>query len=126
MKVVKLPAGIITPYCYKAVILEVIDGDTCLAKLDLGFHVSFVIKLRLAGINTPELDGPSADLAIKGKDRLTELAQGKEVIVVTEKDHQEKYGRYLASIFLHDSTNVNELLVTEGLAKHYFGTGRKD
>jgi len=40
---------------YKIEILRVIDGDTVEARVDLGFHTFVVEKMRLWGINTPEL-----------------------------------------------------------------------
>lgn len=48
-------------YTYQAKIISVYDGDTCTAVIDLGFRISFEIKLRLAGINTPELRGEERD-----------------------------------------------------------------
>jgi endonuclease YncB( thermonuclease family) len=49
----------------------------------------------------------------------------KEVIITTIKDSYGKYGRWLVYIFLPDSTqesgflNVNEHLISEGLAVPY-------
>ena len=34
--------------------VEVIDGDTIDAEIDLGFDISHKIRIRLHGINTPE------------------------------------------------------------------------
>ncbi len=44
-------------YEYRARITRVIDGDTVEAEIDLGFHVSLTVTLRLAGINAPETKG---------------------------------------------------------------------
>ena len=60
---------------------------------------------------------------LAAKARLKELVEGKFVRVQTEKDEQEKFGRYLAVVFL-DDVNVNRQLITEGHAVEYFGGKR--
>jgi len=45
----------------------------------------------------------------------------KKVIIQTIKDRKEKYGRYLAEIWIEDKgkyINVNDLLVEKKLAKY--------
>ena len=44
-------------YEYKGTIRRVIDGDTLVIDVDLGFHVHTVVHVRLAGINAPETRG---------------------------------------------------------------------
>lgn len=113
-------------YTYKAQCLSVVDGDTAKVLCDLGFDTSIKITLRLYGINTPEIHSKIADereQAQKAKARLIELIEGKEIIVRTFKT-KEKYGRYLAQIFLVDSVCVNDVLVDEGLAEAYYGEKR--
>jgi micrococcal nuclease len=43
------------PYFYKAKIISVYDGDTVTAVIDLGFEITKKIKIRLYGINAPEI-----------------------------------------------------------------------
>lgn len=102
-------------YEYTAKVIRVVDGDTIDVVLDLGFHISFEMKLRLFGINTPELREESGKIA---RDRLKEKIDGKVITVYTIKDKQEKYGRYLAKIFLARE-DINEWLISEGLAVRY-------
>ena len=45
-------------YVYKAAVDRVIDGDTLLLKIDLGFQVWKEQRVRLAGIDTPAMDEP--------------------------------------------------------------------
>ncbi len=113
-------------YDYRATITRVIDGDTVDAQIDLGFTVSVSVRLRLYGIDTPELhsqDDAAKLAAVKAKALTTELLQGKTVKISTYKK-PDKYGRYLADIFLEDGTFVNEKIMQEGLANPYFG-GKK-
>ena len=44
-------------YIYKATVRSIHDGDTFTATVDLGFHVELEAKIRLNGINAPELKG---------------------------------------------------------------------
>lgn len=109
-----------TLYHYKATITSVYDGDTVTAEVDLGFYVHVTEKLRLTGIDTPELRGSEREQGLISRDRLRELVLGKEVLIKTEKDKKGKYGRFLATIYLAEGDsfiNINQLLVNEGLAE---------
>lgn len=108
-------------YEYKAKIIDVYDGDTVTASVELGFFVNVELKLRLFGINTPELRGSEKESGLLSKKRLEELILNKEVVIKTQKDKQEKYGRWLAEIFISDNknTSVNQMLINEGYAKKY-------
>lgn len=99
-------------YEYKAKVIRVVDGDTVDALVDLGFHISVEMKLRLYGINAPELKEAAGKVS---RDRLIEKVEGKEVTILTMKDKQEKYGRYLATI-ISENENINEWLLSENLA----------
>ena len=104
-------------YTYKAIVTDVYDGDTITVLVDLGFHTKVQLRIRLYGINTPELRGASREAGLLARDRVNKLVLGKEVILKTFKDKQEKYGRWLANVYLPGSEqSVNELLVEEKLA----------
>jgi micrococcal nuclease len=107
-------------YEYNAKVLKVIDGDTLEVEFDLGFKISFIDKIRLLGINTPEIYGKNKDLGIKSKNRTSELVPiGSNIIIRTHKDQREKYGRYLAHVVLPDGRILNDILLSEGLAISY-------
>ena len=105
-------------YQYKAKIIDVYDGDTVTAVVDLGFLHFQEMKLRLYGINTPELKGEEREQGLLARDILRGLILDKEVMIHSYKDKQGKYGRYLATIFL-DGLNINNWLVDEGHAVVY-------
>jgi micrococcal nuclease len=108
-------------YTYPAKIIRVYDGDTVIAIVDLGFHTKKEIKIRLAGIDTPELRKEERPQGIVSKERMSELILNKDVVLKTYKDKQEKYGRWLGEIFLPDSkVSVNQIMINEGLAKPYY------
>jgi len=103
-------------YYYKAKIVSVYDGDTVTADIDLGFKTWVKgEKLRLYGINAPELRGEEREEGLKSRDYLRGLILGKEVLIKTRKDKRGKYGRYLAEIIL-DGVNINDKLVEDGYA----------
>ena len=103
---------------YRAEVVEVYDGDTITCKVDLGFKVTVVKKIRLFGIDTPELRGADKQFGRDVRDYLRSLILNKHVILQTYRDKTGKYGRYLATVF-HDGVNVNEHLVDKGFAKRY-------
>lgn len=103
-------------YRYNATILRVIDGDTVHAEIDLGLDQRRRIKLRLYGINAPELHNAGGK---ESRSALAIMVDGKQVVLETIKDRTEKYGRYLATLFLPDATNVNQEMIRIGHAVAY-------
>jgi micrococcal nuclease len=101
-------------------ITRVYDGDTVTCDLDIGFGIALkATKLRLKGIDTPELRGTSGDVkkrAYAARDYLRSLILGKEVLIRTHG--KGKYGRWLATIY-HERTDVNEHLIRKGHAQKY-------
>ena len=106
-------------YNYKAKIIDVYDGDTVTAIVDLGFLHFQEMKLRLYGIDTPELRGDEKEAGIVVRDLVREMILNKYVEIHSYKDKQGKYGRYLANIIV-DGLDVNQWLVDNGHAKPYF------
>ncbi|MCW1970104.1 MAG: thermonuclease family protein [Anaerolineae bacterium] len=112
-------------YFYQAIVREVYDGDTITVDLDLGMR-NWVHgeRLRLLRINAPEYKGESHAAGEKSRDFLRKLILDKPIVVETFKDDQEKYGRYLAEIWVEDPKNkdryinVNDLMVKSGHAKY--------
>jgi micrococcal nuclease len=102
-------------YQYKAKVLNVVDGDTIDVSVDLGLQIYSLQRIRLYGIDTPERGQPGF---LEASDRLKYLILDKNVIIKTYK--VSKYGQYLGEI-MFDEMNINEMMITEGHAKKYFG-----
>lgn len=82
-------------YTFKAGIERIIDGDTLLTHVDLGFGTWKEHKLRFRGIDVPEVSTPQGERAKRFiEERLKQCAF---VIIKTYKE--EKYGRYLVDVF---------------------------
>lgn len=104
-------------YQYKCRILRVIDGDTVDCSVDLGFRISMEMRFRLFGIDAPEM---RTEAGKASRAKLLELMPvGSELIVNTNKDKKEKYGRYLGTFFDSDGHDINVQMVLSGHAEVY-------
>ncbi len=108
-------------YHYRAKVIGVYDGDTMTVDIDLGLHIwARDEKVRLARINAPELRGAEKEKGLAARDFLISKVMDKHIIIETIKDREEKYGRYLAEIWLKDDSgqfqNINDLMVQNGHA----------
>ncbi len=107
-------------YKYKARLLRVVDGDTIDCILDLGFDVSIKERVRLKGINTPEVrtkDLNEKRLGLEAKKFVEDMFQDKGNDVIIETEYRRgKYGRTIGTITFQDDTVLNEMLITEGHA----------
>ena len=119
----------ITKYTYNIEVVSIYDGDTIRVNIDLGFgHIwkgsdGKGVKIRLYGIDTPEVRGVERPEGLKSKQALIDLLEGKSVVLKTIKDKTGKYGRYLGELYIQNDDsewkNVNETLVKDGYAKLY-------
>ena len=107
-------------------VVSVYDGDTVTVDVDLGMGIwNKGVKIRLAGIDAPEVRGDSRESGIRSRDYLRSLVDGKRVKIETERDKTGKYGRYIATIWLPQAdgndANVNQYIMKAGHAKPYPG-----
>ena len=104
-------------YAYEALVERVIDGDTIWAVIDIGFGTKVREKLRLRGLDCPELGTPEGEAAKRFVAKL--LGPGSPILLRTTPS-EDKYGRYVADIFFDDPkqqrTYLNNLILQEGLA----------
>jgi micrococcal nuclease len=102
-------------YEYKAKVMNVVDGDTIDALVDLGFKVQIMQRLRLARVDTPERTQANYQTA---KDFVKDLVGGKEVTITTHK--VSKWGYFLADVVI-DGRDVSDMLIASNLGKSYDG-----
>ena len=113
-------------YKYIAKITSVYDGDGAYdSVIDMGMKLYIERKVRLYGIDTPELKGKEKDAGKKVRNFVRELILNKNVVLYTKKDKSGKYGRLLASIKLENGTDLAELLIAKKYAKLYLGGKKK-
>ena len=119
-----------TRFYYGCELLRVIDGDTIDVRADLGFDVSLRLRLRFAGINTPESRTRNLEERALGKvatARLAEVLESADSIEF-ESFGKGKFGRVLATPYVVNNdkrTDVCKLLIREGHAREYHGGKRQ-
>jgi len=97
-------------YVYSAVVERVVDGDTLILRIDLGFQVWKEQRIRLAGIDCPEKDTAGGRKAFEWvRDR---MAQAEVVMVKTNK--VDIYGRYVGHVFYSFEKDRREKVFREG------------
>lgn len=105
---------------YRAKAVRVIDGDTIVMDIDLGFRTMIMSEpVRLAGINTPELIGVDAARARQAKEFVEVwLSDDPTLYIQTQLAHErEKYGRILAMVHREsDLVSLNDRLLDADLA----------
>ena len=92
-----------------------VDGDTLHLSVDLGFDIKRRDTFRLYGLNAPEM---STEAGVAARDWLVQTLTEGVLIITTRKDRREKYGRYLATLWI-DHVNVNEAMIAAGHAVPY-------
>jgi endonuclease YncB( thermonuclease family) len=82
-------------YVFRVTVLDVVDSDTLLLAVDCGFKITKEERIRLAGLNAPELETKKGkEAALHVRDQLT---KAKGIVVKTEK--VDTFGRFVGHIF---------------------------
>lgn len=102
-------------YTYRARVERVVDADTLLVWIDLGFETGLRQYLRLRGVNLPEKEtrrGKRAADFVKAQ-----LAGVSEIILCSSR--HDLHDRYLADVFIPTPAGeiyLNQLLLEKGFA----------
>jgi len=141
--------GLIQNKKYKCKIVNIYDGDTCDILLK-EYNRYFIVRIRLSGIDTPEIAPPlnqenrenEVILAKRARNYFINITTNQHINIdnyeITKKDiknllqnnkkiifftyeKKEKYGRALGILSLKHKININELLIKEGYANNYNG-----
>ncbi len=108
---------------YRATLVRVVDGDTIVVNADLGLSTYRRISLRIAGINTPEINKGSAseiEAGIDARDALLDIVPvGTPLWIKTYKDRRS-FDRYVADVFVSitggELVDVAQMMVDAGHA----------
>lgn len=115
-------------WIFPARVERVVDGDTLDVRLDTGFHTEHVERLRLLGVDAPEMHGESKAAGEAAREYVVRwLAaakragyQGWPLYVSTHKT--DDFGRYLANVWRRgDGRRLNDDLLNDGQAVAYAG-----
>lgn len=99
-------------------VVRVIDGDTVDVFIDVGFDIIVKKRIRLYGINTPEIrtrDKKEKELGYKAKDALKHLLYSSKELYLDSVGIC-KYGRVLG-VIKNESCDINNYLVEKGHAE---------
>ena len=126
-------------YTYNIVdVNRIVDGDTVDVTIDLGFSILYKTRVRLYGINTPEVrtkDLEEKKRGLAASQRLSDIIDEAEFSgyeLILESTEKDKYGRYLGIIYIRKQEqqgvffdiDVNQQLIKEGHAVPYYGGKR--
>jgi len=116
-------------YTYKANVDRIVDGDTFVIDLDLGFHITINdLHIRVLGVDTPE---PRTKNALEKKCAklisadLEKKILNKDIVVQSVNYIDGKFGRPLMRIWIHNLC-INDYLIKNKLAKVNFGSKREE
>ncbi len=107
-------------------LLRVVDGDTLDVELDAGFHATRTERLRLYGINTPEIVGASRVDGLASKAWVRQWMDENSAAdpgvwrLTIETFKTDVFGRYLAVVWSTWSGEcLNDALLLAGMAVPY-------
>lgn len=101
-----------TTWTVPATVTRIVDGDTAVLNLSLGWHITLEQRCRVAGVNAPEL---STVEGVAARDwAVAILPIGTEVTFTSHS--LDKYGRPLGSIKMTSPQGVVNDYATELIA----------
>lgn len=121
------------PYEYKARFKKVVDGDTLILDIDLGFNVVLADQsIRLIGIDTPEsrskdkIEKIFGTASKKAVEEFMKNSDQENVIIQTIfcDDNGDKFGRILGKIFNSNKICLNDWLIEFNYAVKYDGENK--
>ena len=93
-----------------------VDGDTFVADIDLGFHIWINKRIRLLGIHAPEPKGETTTAGKAAIECLRKLIDAKSIIIRTVKGSdgadRDDDGRWLVVAYL-DGLEVNNSMLSK-------------
>lgn len=108
------------PYSYNATLVKVIDGDSVVLQVDLGFNILTTQTFQLSGLDAPEIVGAHAREGKLVKKELTEWLRGADRISVRPTGGTTGSGRWYAQVDVQDADGkgfcVNDELLSRALA----------
>ena len=109
-------------YEYKAIITNVVDGDTFDMDIDLGFNIHIYERVRLLDIDTPEKFGKEKELGLLVKEYAGCRFTGMEVVIKSEKAdvaaETDSFGRWLVRVDANGK-DICDIYNSLGINKKY-------
>ncbi len=117
------------PSGYHAKVLSIYDGDTFTAQIFSWPQHSIEARVRLRGIDTPEIRGKCASekqKAQQAKQRLIELIPEGSMVTLYQIELGTYAGRIIADVSTENGEDVGAVMLDENYARPYlYREGRK-
>jgi micrococcal nuclease len=98
-------------FTYPFLVDRVVDGDTFAGVIDLGFRIRMEVRVRLLGVDAPEVRNAKSDderqAGLQAAEFVAELVTGVECVLVSSR--VDAFGRALGRV-LADGVDVNREL----------------
>ena len=106
-------------YSYPGIVTRVIDADSLIIDIDLGFCVIMKgQRLRLKGINAPELRTEEGKVAKAWLVKTLEVYGNKVFLISAKAPKKGKWGRWVVDIYT-ENIHINKALIETGHAVIY-------
>jgi len=106
-------------HLYRAKVLGIVDGDTFVADIDLGFHIRINKRIRLLGIQAPEPEGETTTAGKAATECLRKLIDARSIIIKPVRGSggadRDNDGRWLVVAYL-DGLEVNNAMLKKAAA----------
>jgi micrococcal nuclease len=109
-----------------AVVERVVDGDTVDVRARIWLGQSLAIRVRIEGVDAPELRSSCADerrLAIAARDFLVERLLNREITLL--RVAYDKFGGRVRAEISDSDGDIAQALLAAGLARPYHGERRE-
>jgi len=97
-------------YTYECELERVVDGDTIIVRIDLGFDVIKRERIRLRSVDAPPLETPQGE---KAKKFVEKKLRGIGNVVLRTHWH-DRYGRYVADVLYQRNNEKKENVIRKG------------
>jgi micrococcal nuclease len=108
-------------WVWRARCINVVDGDTIDVEIDAGFKSVRTERIRLLGVNTPEMKKPTYAAGQAAKGFTTSWIELSSIPVdswplIIQTHKSDAFGRYLADVWNHHGEHLNSDLIASGNA----------
>lgn len=108
---------------------EVLDGDTCKVRIDLGFHILTERSVRINNIDAPEIHSKNKiekECGFKVKSLVEKWLQlNQDSVLISYALEGDKFGRVLGDFKSKTGDTLSNYLLINKLVRPYIGNKKK-
>ena len=109
-------------------VVKVLDGDTIEVVAQIWLGLELRVRVRLRGVDAPELNGPCVRARELARAARTLVAAqiGAGAVTLNAIQYGKYAGRVVAQVTAHNGIDLAEALIAAGLGRAYSGGARPD